>query len=50
MMDLSTGRVVNLPAALAQDPGNAEYEGAQEEITEAVLSRDAAKDGLRRAG
>ncbi|MEU3403682.1 CapA family protein [Streptomyces sp. NPDC006670] len=50
MMDLSTGRVVNLPAALAQDPDNSAYESAQDEITEAVLGRDAAKDGLRRAG
>ncbi|MGW1521028.1 CapA family protein [Streptomyces sp. NPDC002287] len=49
MMDLSTGRIVELPAALAQDPGNAEYETAQDAITEAVLSRDAAKDGLKRA-
>ncbi|MFD8142996.1 CapA family protein [Streptomyces sp. NPDC059708] len=49
MMDLSAGRVVNLPAALAQDPGNTEYESAQDAVTEAVLSRDAAKDGLRRA-
>ncbi|MEU3312158.1 CapA family protein [Streptomyces sp. NPDC006662] len=49
MMDLSTGRIVELPAALAQDPGNAEYETAQDTITEAVLSRDAAKDGLKRA-
>ncbi|MFJ8159384.1 CapA family protein [Streptomyces sp. NPDC096136] len=49
MMDLSTGRIVNLPAALAQDPGNAEYESAQDAVTEAVLSRDAAQDGLTRA-
>ncbi|MCX5380219.1 CapA family protein [Streptomyces sp. NBC_00091] len=49
MMDLSTGRVVNLPAALAEDPGHEAYESADEAITEAVLSRGAAKDGLKRA-
>ncbi|MEU9145613.1 CapA family protein [Streptomyces sp. NPDC048349] len=46
MMDLSIGRVVNLPAALAEDPDRSEYETAQDAITEAVLSRGAAKDGL----
>ncbi|GLV85606.1 lipoprotein [Streptomyces lavendulae subsp. lavendulae] len=49
MMDLSTGRIVNLPAALAEEPGQSEYETAQEAVTEAVLSRGAAKDGLTRA-
>ncbi|MEU9716787.1 CapA family protein [Streptomyces sp. NPDC047976] len=49
MMDLSIGRVVNLPAALAEDPGDEEYESADEAVTEAVLSRGAAKDGLKRA-
>ncbi|MFF5701262.1 CapA family protein [Streptomyces sp. NPDC012794] len=49
MMDLSLGRVVNLPAALAADPGDEEYESADEAVTEAVLSRGAAKDGLKRA-
>lgn len=47
MMDLGAGRVVNLPAALAQNPGREDYESAQEAITEAVLGRGAAKDGLR---
>ncbi|MEV7525276.1 CapA family protein [Streptomyces sp. NPDC091371] len=42
MMDLSTGRVVNL----AQNSGEEEYATAKEAITEAVLSRGAAKDGL----
>ncbi|UUU38791.1 CapA family protein [Streptomyces sp. NBC_00162] len=46
MMDLSIGRVVNLPAALAKDPDQSDYETAQDAITEAVLSRGAAKDGL----
>ncbi|MFB0632599.1 CapA family protein [Streptomyces sp. AB3(2024)] len=49
MMDLSSGRIVNLPAALAEEPGQTEYETAQEAVTEAVLSRGAAKDGLTRA-
>uniref|UniRef100_A0AAU2JZW0 CapA family protein n=1 Tax=Streptomyces sp. NBC_00049 TaxID=2903617 RepID=A0AAU2JZW0_9ACTN len=42
MMDLSTGRVVNL----AQHPDGDAYERAHEAISEAVLSRGAAKDGL----
>lgn len=46
MMDLGAGRVVNLPAALAQSPGREDYEEARDEITEAVLGRGAAKDGL----
>lgn len=49
MMDLSTGRVVNLSAALAEDPGHGAYETARDAITEAVLSRGAAKDGLTAA-
>ncbi|MCX5610872.1 MULTISPECIES: CapA family protein [unclassified Streptomyces] len=49
MMDLSIGRVVNLPAALAKDPDQSDYETAQDAITEAVLSRGAAKDGLTMA-
>ncbi|WP_190344262.1 CapA family protein [Streptomyces venezuelae] len=48
LMDLGTGRVVNLPAALAADPGREDYESAQDEITAAVLSRSAAKAGLTR--
>ncbi|MCX5192967.1 CapA family protein [Streptomyces sp. NBC_00249] len=46
MMDLDAGKVVNLPAALAEDPGDSEYETALEAVSEAVLSRGAAKDGL----
>lgn len=49
MMDLSIGRVVNLPAALAKDSDQSDYETAQDAITEAVLSRGAAKDGLSMA-
>ncbi|MGW6686997.1 CapA family protein [Streptomyces sp. NPDC054961] len=49
MMDLGAGRVVNLPAALAQHPGREDYETAQDAITEAVLGRGAAKDGLTAA-
>ncbi|MFB7170538.1 CapA family protein [Streptomyces sp. NPDC056254] len=49
MMDLSAGRVVHLPDALAKDPGREDYETARDEITEAVLSRGAAKDGLAAA-
>ncbi|MFE6847405.1 CapA family protein [Streptomyces sp. NPDC057686] len=48
MMDLSAGKVVNLPAALAQS-SDGEYEEAQGAISEAVLSRGAAKDGLTMA-
>ena len=47
MMDLGAGRVINLPAALAQHPDREDYETAQDAITEAVLSRNAAKDGLK---
>ncbi|MGW6979040.1 CapA family protein [Streptomyces sp. NPDC054932] len=46
MMDLAAGRVVHLPDALAKDPGRDDYERARDAITEAVLSRGAAKDGL----
>ncbi|MET9701175.1 CapA family protein [Streptomyces sp. NPDC006529] len=46
MMDLTAGRVVNLPAALAKDPDHEAYRAAEEAISEAVLSRGAAKDGL----
>ncbi len=49
MMDLGAGRVVNLPAALAQSPGREDYEEARDEITDAVLGRGAAKDGLTMA-
>lgn len=49
MMDLGAGRVVNLPAALAEHPGREDYETAREAITEAVLGRGAAKDGLTAA-
>lgn len=49
MMDLSIGRVVNLPAALAKDPDQSDYETARDEISEAVLGRGAAKDGLTMA-
>ncbi|MET9883221.1 CapA family protein [Streptomyces sp. NPDC006430] len=47
MMDLSTGRVVNIPAALAKDPDHEGYGAAREAVGEAVLSRGAAKDGLK---
>lgn len=46
MMDLSIGRVVHLPDALAKDPDRDDYERARDAISEAVLSRGAAKDGL----
>ncbi|MEU2451439.1 CapA family protein [Streptomyces sp. NPDC012765] len=46
MMDLSVGRVVHLPDALAKDPGREDYERARDAISEAVLGRGAAKDGL----
>ncbi|MFG2985797.1 CapA family protein [Streptomyces sp. NPDC048258] len=49
MMDLSIGRVVNLPATLAKDADRSDYETAQDAISEAVLSRGAAKDGLTMA-
>ncbi|MFD7627759.1 CapA family protein [Streptomyces sp. NPDC059851] len=46
MMDLASGKVVNLPAALAEDPDEERYRTAQDAIGEAVLSRGAAKSGL----
>ncbi|MER5732082.1 CapA family protein [Streptomyces sp. NPDC002138] len=46
MMDLGAGKVVNLPAGLAKDPDHAAYKNAEDAISEAVLSRGAAKDGL----
>ncbi|MFD6972941.1 CapA family protein [Streptomyces sp. NPDC059979] len=49
MMDLSIGRVVHLPDALAKDPGRDDYESARDDISEAVLGRGAAKDGLTMA-
>ncbi|MEU9305339.1 CapA family protein [Streptomyces sp. NPDC048269] len=49
MMDLSIGRVVNLPATLAKDADRSDYETARDAISEAVLSRGAAKDGLTMA-
>ncbi|WP_030301181.1 CapA family protein [Streptomyces katrae] len=48
MMDLSAGKVVNLPAALALSP-DGDYAEAQDAVSEAVLSRGAAKDGLTMA-
>lgn len=47
MMDLPGGKVVNLPRSLAEHPGRSDYESARDAITEAVLSRGAAKDGLK---
>ncbi|RSS84813.1 CapA family protein, partial [Streptomyces sp. WAC05292] len=46
MMDLSAGKVVNLPAALAEDPGDAGHRRARDTVSEAVLSRGAAAHGL----
>lgn len=43
MMDLAAGRVVNLPAGLAKDPDHEGYKSAEEAISEAVLSRGAAR-------
>lgn len=47
MMDLPGGKVVNLPRSLAEQPGRSDYESARDAITEAVLSRGAAEDGLK---
>ncbi|WP_308294798.1 CapA family protein [Streptomyces sp. JJ66] len=47
VMDNDPLRVVNLPRALREDPDQPRYVKAQEAIKEAVLSRGAAKDGLR---
>lgn len=46
LMDTATGRVVNLPQALAQGTDRDDYRDAQDSIREAVLSRDAAAAGL----
>ncbi|MFD7116505.1 CapA family protein [Streptomyces sp. NPDC059922] len=46
MWDLDTGRVVNLPEAVRGDSERDDYREIQSEISEAVLSRGAAKDGL----
>ncbi|MBT2460074.1 CapA family protein [Streptomyces sp. ISL-86] len=45
-MDIGAGKVVNLPEGLAKHPDRDDYETAQDAISEAVLSRGAAKDGL----
>ncbi|MFE0424085.1 CapA family protein [Streptomyces sp. NPDC058953] len=44
--DTDGGRVVNLPAALADDPGRDDYRAVTETITDAVLGRGAGRDGL----
>ncbi|MFH8618875.1 CapA family protein [Streptomyces sp. NPDC017979] len=44
--DTSAGRVVNLPAALAEDPEREDHRSIQDAISEAVLSRGADRDGL----
>ncbi|MFE2937850.1 CapA family protein [Streptomyces sp. NPDC059255] len=46
LMDLTSGRVVSLPRALRDDPDRDDYREARSSITEAVLSRGAAADGL----
>ncbi|MFE4171780.1 CapA family protein [Streptomyces sp. NPDC056909] len=46
MMDLDTLRVVHLPDAVQRDPGRDDYREIQSDISEAVLSRGAAADGL----
>ncbi|MER7759849.1 CapA family protein [Streptomyces sp. NPDC097619] len=45
-MDTDAGRLVHLPAALAADPSRQEAREARDAITEAVLGRGAARDGL----
>ncbi|MFD3694943.1 CapA family protein [Streptomyces sp. NPDC058646] len=45
-MDRGAGRVVNLAEGLAAHPDREDYRTAQEAVTEAVLSRGAAKEGL----
>ncbi|MGW0900899.1 CapA family protein [Streptomyces goshikiensis] len=45
-MDRGAGRVVNLSEGLARHPDREDYEAANEAISEAVLSRGAAKAGL----
>ncbi|MET9324687.1 CapA family protein [Streptomyces sp. NPDC003038] len=45
-MDRDAGRVVNLSQGLAQHPDRDDYRTARDAVSEAVLSRAAAKDGL----
>ncbi|MFI1018512.1 CapA family protein [Streptomyces sp. NPDC020965] len=45
-MDTGTGRVVNLPAALAAEGDRDDYRETLESISASVVSRGAAKDGL----
>ncbi|MFJ4923314.1 CapA family protein [Streptomyces sp. NPDC088725] len=45
-MDTGAGRVVNLPEASRREPDRADYREARDEISAAVFSRGAAKDGL----
>ncbi|QDY80252.1 CapA family protein [Streptomyces qinzhouensis] len=47
--DTDSGRVVNLPAAVAEDSGRDDYRSIQDTVAETVLSRGAAKDGLTMA-
>ncbi|MFJ8229778.1 CapA family protein [Streptomyces sp. NPDC094448] len=47
--DTDAGRVVNLPAALAEDSGRDDLREVQDGIAETVLSRGAAKHGLTMA-
>ncbi|WP_030743629.1 CapA family protein [Streptomyces sp. NRRL F-5135] len=46
MWDLDIGRVIDLPEAVREDPGRDDYREVRDGITEAVLSRGAAVDGL----
>ncbi|MEU9097455.1 CapA family protein [Streptomyces sp. NPDC048361] len=46
-IDVDRGRVMSLPDALAKAPGSEAYTATQQQISEAVLSRGAAKDGLK---
>ncbi|WP_424210870.1 CapA family protein [Streptomyces sp. BI20] len=46
LSDNEAGEIVNLPAALAADPDRADYRDTRDAISEAVLGRGAAKDGL----
>ncbi|MFF3286857.1 CapA family protein [Streptomyces sp. NPDC003023] len=45
-MDTRAGRVVNLPEAMRREGPRADYAAAQKAVTDAVLSRGAAHDGL----
>jgi poly-gamma-glutamate synthesis protein (capsule biosynthesis protein) len=45
-MDTAAGRVVNLPDAIRREGPRADYAAAQQAVTEAALSRGAARDGL----